>query len=73
MNIAFFGASSQIAKGLIKNFIRVETNKLYFFVRDKESFTDWLIDKKLNFDNSQIIALFLFFKALKLIYGMLGA
>ena len=54
MNIAFFGASSQIAKGLIKNFIRVETNKLYFFVRDKESFTDWLIDKKLNFDNSQI-------------------
>ena len=54
MNIAFFGASSQIAKGLIKNFSRQEINKLYFFVRDKEPFAEWLIGSALDFDNSKI-------------------
>ena len=54
MNIAFFGASSQIAKGLIKKFSRSQANKLYFFVRDKESFAMWLVQKKLNFEELQI-------------------
>ena len=54
MNIAFFGASSQIAKGLIKNFSRQEINKLYFFVRDKEPFAEWLIGSQIDFDNSKI-------------------
>ena len=48
MNVAFFGASSQIAKGLIKKFSRSKTNKLYFFVRNKESFAIWLVEKKLS-------------------------
>ena len=54
MNIAFFGASSQIAKGLIKKFSRSHANNLYFFVRDKESFAAWLLEKKLNFREDQI-------------------
>ena len=54
MNIAFFGASSQIAKGLIKKFSRSQANNLYFFVRDKESFAAWLLEKKLNFEEEQI-------------------
>ena len=54
MNIAFFGASSQIAKGLIKKFSRSQANNLYFFVRDKESFAAWLLEKKLNFGEEQI-------------------
>lgn len=54
MNIAFFGASSQIARGLIKNFSRQENNKLYFFVRDKEPFAEWLKGSELDFDNSKI-------------------
>ena len=54
MNIAFFGASSQIAKGLIKNFITNPQNQLIFFVRDKESFKDWLEKQKMSYDNSDI-------------------
>ena len=54
MNIAFFGASSQIAKGLIKKFSKSKTNKLYFFVRNKESFAIWLVEKKLSFEQQQI-------------------
>ena len=54
MNVAFFGASSQIAKGLIKKFSRSKTNKLYFFVRNKESFAIWLVEKKLSFEQQQI-------------------
>jgi nucleoside-diphosphate-sugar epimerase len=54
MNIAFFGASSQIAKGLIKKFSRSHANNLYFFVRDKESFAAWLLEKKLSFREDQI-------------------
>ena len=54
MNVAFFGASSQIAKGLIKKFSRSKANKLYFFVRNKESFAIWLVEKKLSFEQQQI-------------------
>jgi nucleoside-diphosphate-sugar epimerase len=54
MKIAFFGASSQIAKGLIKKFSSSQADKLYFFVRDKESFAVWLEEKRLNFAEHQI-------------------
>lgn len=54
MNIAFFGASSQIAKGLIKKFAKQKTNKLFFFVRDRQLFSEWISNQEFYFDNSQI-------------------
>ena len=42
MNIAFFGATSQIAKGLIKKFSTDSQNKLFFFVRNCANFNSWL-------------------------------
>jgi nucleoside-diphosphate-sugar epimerase len=41
MNIAFFGATSQIAKGLITKFNEHSQNKLSFFVRNCDSFNSW--------------------------------
>lgn len=54
MNIAFFGASSQIAKSLIKKFIANSQHQIIFFVRDKESFKEWLEKKKISYDISDI-------------------
>ena len=42
MQIAILGASSHISKGLIKLFIKNDSN-LLLFVRDKTAFHDWLI------------------------------
>ncbi len=54
MNITFFGASSQIAKGLIKKFGAKPQNRLTLFVRDCESFNTWFQDQKI-FNNHHLI------------------
>ncbi|MDB4029240.1 NAD-dependent epimerase/dehydratase family protein [Gammaproteobacteria bacterium] len=54
MRIAFFGASSQIAKGLIKKFNSDSQNNLYFYVRNTAKFEEWIINEKLLYDSSKI-------------------
>ena len=56
MNIAFFGASSQIAKGLIKKFAKQKTNKLFFLLEIDNYFLNGFqtknfisITRKLNY------------------------
>jgi len=54
MNIAFFGASSQIAKSLIKKFSINSKNQLTFFVRNKPSFNEWLKTHEIPHKKSDI-------------------
>ena len=54
MKIIFFGASSQIAKGLIKNFSKDSHNELTFFVRNRDVFSKWLINEGIPHDHSDI-------------------
>ena len=54
MNIAFLGASSQIAKGLIKQFSKNTQNHLTLFIRDYEKFSKWLMAQKISKDNFTI-------------------
>jgi hypothetical protein len=42
MKIALFGASSQIAKGLLREFLFEGIHQLYLFTRDVNTFQDWL-------------------------------
>ena len=44
MKIAFLGSSSQIAKGLLREFHNHDKHHFYLFTRDTESFNNW-IDK----------------------------
>jgi len=55
MNIAFFGASSQIAKGLTKKFIINSKNQLIFFVRNKKTFKAWLNKQNIPINTSDIL------------------
>ena len=48
MKIALLGASSQIARGLLRNFILDEANQLFLFTRDIVSYQEWLNIKQLN-------------------------
>lgn len=48
MNITIFGASSQIAKGLIKKFSEKKQNHLTLLVRDYKSFYGWFEKKKIH-------------------------
>jgi hypothetical protein len=48
VKIALLGASSQIAKGLLRNFILDEANQLFLFTRDIVSYQEWLNIKQLN-------------------------
>lgn len=54
MNITFFGASSQIAKGLIRNFSKFSQNHLTLFVRDYHSFNQWLQTHQISKNNCTI-------------------
>lgn len=54
MNITFFGASSQIAKGLIKQFSKNSQNHLTLFIRDYEKFSEWIMAQKISKDNFTI-------------------
>ena len=54
MKIIFFGASSQIAKGLIKKFSKNSYNELTFFVRNRDVFSEWLINEGIPHDHSDI-------------------
>jgi len=54
MKIIFFGASSQIAKSLIKKFSQDPQNQLTFFVRNLDVFANWLVNKKISHDQSDI-------------------
>ena len=54
MNITFFGASSQIAKGLIKKFSVYTQNHLTLFVRDYDSLNQWLQIQKIPKNNCTI-------------------
>ena len=42
MKIALFGASSQIAKGLLREFLFEGIHQMYLFTRDVNTFQDWL-------------------------------
>jgi short-subunit dehydrogenase len=42
MNIVFFGASSQIAKGLIKLFAKKDHDDLKLFIRDQLILKKWI-------------------------------
>ena len=48
MKIAFLGSSSQIAKGLLREFHNHDKHHLYLFTRDPESFNKWIDNAKLN-------------------------
>ena len=48
MKIAFLGASSQIAKGLLKEFFNEGIHNLYLFTRDIKSFDEWINDQMLE-------------------------
>jgi len=54
MRIAFFGASSQIAKGLIKKFNANDQNNLYFYVRDIANFEAWLANEGILYEANKI-------------------
>ena len=54
MKIIFFGASSQIAKSLIKKFSKHPENQLIFFVRNFHVFSEWLISEKIPHNQSDI-------------------
>ena len=54
MKIIFFGASSQIAKGLIKKFSKDSHNELTFFVRNRDVFSEWLINEGIPHDQYDI-------------------
>ena len=54
MNITFFGASSQIAKGLIRKFSKFTQNHLTLFVRDYDSFYQWLQTHQISKNNCTI-------------------
>ena len=51
MKIAFLGSSSQIAKGLLREFINDDKHLFYLFTRDTESFNNWIDGAKLNSSN----------------------
>lgn len=55
MNITFFGASSQIAKGLIKKFSEYAQNHLTLFVRNYDSFNQWLQINQISKNNCTIL------------------
>ena len=48
MKIALLGSSSQIAKGLLRNFVLDKTNQLFLFTRDIVTHQEWLKTKQLN-------------------------
>ena len=48
MKIAFLGSSSQIAKGLLREFHNDDKHHFYLFTRDTESFNKWINSAKLN-------------------------
>ncbi|MDA9344651.1 NAD-dependent epimerase/dehydratase family protein, partial [Gammaproteobacteria bacterium] len=50
MKIALLGASSQIAKGLVKNLVLDNSNKLYLFTRNTLDYQEWLKSTRLNSD-----------------------
>ena len=54
MKIIFFGASSQIAKGLIKKFSKDPKNQLIFFVRNLHGFSEWSINEGMPHNHSSI-------------------
>lgn len=54
MNITFFGASSQIAKGLIKKFSVYTQNHLTLFVRDYDRLNQWLQIQEIPKNNCTI-------------------
>ena len=54
MKIGFFGASSQIAKGLIKQFSKNTQNYLTLFIRDYKKFSKWLTAQNISKDNITI-------------------
>ena len=54
MKIAFLGSSSQIAKGLLREFYNEDKHHFYLFTRDTESFNDWIESAKLNFQHIKL-------------------
>ena len=54
MKIAFLGASSQIAKGLLKEFCLENIHNFYLFTRDTDSFNDWIESSKLDLKNIKL-------------------
>ena len=48
MKVALLGASSQIAKGLLKIFIQDEEHQMHLFTRDLSSFQQWIESNKIN-------------------------
>ena len=48
MKVALLGASSQIAKGLLKIFIQDEGHQMHLFTRDLSSFQQWIKSNKIN-------------------------
>jgi nucleoside-diphosphate-sugar epimerase len=57
MKIALLGSSSQIAKGLLRNFVLDETNQLFLFTRDIVTHQEWLKSKQLNSEQCSINSL----------------
>ena len=54
MKIAFLGSSSQIAKGLLREFHNDDMHDFYLFTRDTESFNIWLDCAKLYSPNVKL-------------------
>tara|TARA_B100000795_G_scaffold267178_1_gene251522 strand:- start:560 stop:724 length:165 start_codon:yes stop_codon:yes gene_type:complete len=48
MKIALLGASSQIAKSLLKIFIQDEEHRMHLFTRDLSSFQQWIDNQKID-------------------------
>ena len=54
MKIAFLGSSSQIAKGLLREFHNDDKHHFYLFTRDTKSFNNWMDEAKLNSSNVKL-------------------
>ena len=54
MNIALLGASSQIAKGLLRNLVLDQSNQLYLFTRNTLDYQEWLESKHLNLEQCML-------------------
>ena len=57
MRIAFLGASSQIAKGLLREFSLEGNCHLNLFTRDTKKFKKWMSDKKFSYQSASINSL----------------
>jgi len=54
VNIALLGASSQIAKGLLRNLVLDQSNQLYLFTRNTLDYQEWLESKHLNLEQCML-------------------